>query len=134
MSMQLRSFVRGFFLAAAVLALLSSLGIFFFLGGSQVAASSDGVSGTVQHLSWFESQGWWGVAILFIFATLYYGPLHFYQLGKLGRAALFGITVIALTMLAMLSIGFFYVLSGLCVLLGLILMGIDIFIKRNRAP
>lgn len=144
--------VRTLFLIASILALVASVAVFFLVGSTLVTESAqieapqeeltqqnqagETVNSvqTERHLSWFESQGWWGVAILFIFAALYYGPLHFYQLGKLGRAALFGITAIALTMLAMFSIGLFFVPSGLCVLLGLILMGIDILIKRNGAP
>jgi len=144
--------VRTLFLIASILALVASVAVFFLVGSTLVTESTqieasqeelnqqnqagETMSGvhTERQLSWFESQGWWGVAILFIFSALYYGPLHFYQVGKLGRAALFGITAVTLTMLAMFSIGFFFVLSGLCVLLGLILMGIDIFIKRNSAP
>jgi hypothetical protein len=124
----LQKAVRFLFLGASLLALLASLLIFLFSGGTQVSESTDGLV-TERHLSWLESQGWWGIAILFIFSALYYGPLRFFGLSRYGMVYLFGITAIAVTLLAMFSIGLLYLPSALLVLLGLLLLAVD-----KRAP
>ncbi len=126
--------MRFLFLGATLLAILASLLIFFFAGGTQVSESTDGL-GTVRQLSWFESQGWWGIAILFIFSALYYGPLRFWGIGRHGMVYLFGITAIAVTVLAMFSIGLLYLPSALLVLLGLLLLSVELLTRqKNPTP
>ena len=128
------SAVRKLFAAAAILALAASLFVFFFLGGTSITVTSEGTE-TMQHLSWFESQGWWGIAILFIFAALYYGPLHFYKRGKNGMAILFAIAAIGLSILAGFSIGLFFMPAALFLLLALIYLFVSLSPRQqNRAP
>ncbi|HKY78363.1 MAG TPA: hypothetical protein VI688_08525 [Anaerolineales bacterium] len=112
---------------------MASLFIFFFAGGMEVSASSDGPT-VERQLSWFESQGWWGVAILFIFSALYYAPHRFLNLGQNSMVYLFGLAAIALTILAMFSVGGIFIYSGFFVLLGLTLLSVELLTKINRAP
>lgn len=102
--------------------MIAGVVIFFFSGGGSVTVSSETGTQTVQHLNWYETQGWWGVAILFIFAALYYSPLHFYKRGQRGLAAALGLAAIVLTLLAGFSIGFIYLPDAAAVSLGLLLM------------
>lgn len=124
---------RALFVTAAVLALLSSLVVYFSAGATEVSETSNGLQ-TVRHLTWFEAQGWWGIAILFIFSALYYGPLRFHQRGRSWMVILFGLVAISLTFLAMFSIGLLYLPSALSVLFGLLFVLIDLIIRKNRAP
>lgn len=119
---------RLLFTIAAVLALVAVLVIILTPGGYSI--TTEGANGeppvtTTETLSFYEMQGAWGVIILVIFAALYYGPVHFYNLGRKGIAALFGITAIIMTILALFSIGAFYSLSALLVFVGLVLMPFD---------
>jgi ABC-type long-subunit fatty acid transport system fused permease/ATPase subunit len=111
---------RILFIIAAVWSVIAGVIIFFFSGGGSVTSETG--TQTVQHLNWYESQGWWGVAILFIFAALYYGPLHFYKRGQRGMATLFGLVTIVLTVLAGFSIGFLYLPGAAAVLFALVLL------------
>ncbi len=114
---------KWLFRSAALWALLAGFIIFFYSGAASVSASSE--SGGVQivrHLNWYESQGWWGIAILFIFAALFYGPLRFYNRGQRGLATLFGLVTIILTVLAGFSVGAFYLPGATALLLGLLLL------------
>jgi cell division protein FtsW (lipid II flippase) len=116
---RIQTAARTLLLIAAILALAASVFIFFFAGGTQVTETTGGEV-TEQQLSWLGSQGWWGIAILFIFSALYYGPLHFYRRGKNGMAVLFGAVAIGLTMLAGFSIGLFFMPAALCASLGFV--------------
>jgi hypothetical protein len=105
--------------------LIAGLFVFFTFGSTAltVTTESGGSSQqTTSHFSWFESQGWWGVTILIIFALLFYAVLHFYQRGKLAWTVVFGLTVIALSVLAGFSIGTAYWPGSLAVLIGLFLL------------
>jgi hypothetical protein len=120
--------VRFLFTVAAVLALVAVLVIILTPGGYSV--TTEGANGeppvtTTETLSFYEMQGAWGIIILFIFSALYYGPVHFYNLGRKGMTALFGFSAIMLTALALFSIGAFYSLSALLVLIGLVFMPFD---------
>jgi hypothetical protein len=120
--------VRFLFTVAAVLALVAVLVIILTPGGYSV--TTEGANGeppvtTTETLSFYEMQGPWGIIILLIFAALYYGPVHFYNLSRKGMTALFGISAIMLTVLALFSIGAFYALSAVLVLIGLIFMPFD---------
>jgi len=131
---RLHSAARVLLLIAAILAPAASVFIFFFSGGTQVTETAGGAV-TERQLSWYESQGLWGIAILFIFSALYYGPLRFFENGRLAMVYIFGLAVIALTILAMFSIGLFYLPSGLFVLLALVLIALDpLTHQKNRAP
>lgn len=130
---RLHTIARTTFLIAATLAVLASFFIFFFAGGTQVTASSDGPT-VERQLSWFESQGWWGIAILFIFSALYYAPFGFLGLGQIGMVYIFGLGAIAFTILAMFSVGGIYIYSGFFVLLGLVLLSAYLLTKTKRAP
>ena len=80
-------------LVAGVVILLIPMGT----SVTETAIGSEAAEINVRQLSWFESQGWWGIWILVAFATLYYGPLHFFRRGSRGLAALFaGILVFQL--------------------------------------
>ena len=59
---------------------------------------------------------------MIIFALLFYGPLHFYNRGSRKMVYLFGITAIALTAISGFSIGGFYTIGALGLLLGMLLM------------
>jgi hypothetical protein len=120
--------VRFLFTVAAVLALVAVLVIVLTPGGYSV--TTEGANGeppvtTTETLSFYEMQGPWGIIILLIFAALYYGPVHFYNLNRKGITALFGFSAIMLTVLALFSIGAFYSLSAVLVLIGLIFMPFD---------
>ncbi len=103
-------------------AILAGFIIFFYSGASSVSANRESGVQIVRHLNWYESQGWWGIAILFIFAALFYGPLRFYNRGQRGMAALFGLMTIILTVLAGFSIGAFYLPGAMALLIGLLLL------------
>lgn len=128
---RLSTITRALFLIAAILAVVASMFIFFFAGGWEVTATTEG-PGVERQLSWFESQGWWGIAILFIFSALYYGPLRFFDLGRYGMVYLFGITAIGLTILAMFSVGGIFIFSGIFVLLGLILLSVELLTRQKN--
>lgn len=121
---RLHNVARMLLLIAAILALAASVFIFFFAGGTQVTETAGGAE-TERQLAWFESQGWWGIAILFIYSALYYGPLRFFDHARVGMVYLFGLVAIAFTILAMFSIGPFYLPSALFVLFALILIALD---------
>jgi hypothetical protein len=103
-------------------AILAGFIIFFYSGAGSVSASSESGVQIVRHLSWLESQGWWGVAILIIFALLFYAVLHFYQRGRLAWTLIFGLAVITLSVLAGFSIGAVYWPGSFAVLIGLLLL------------
>lgn len=123
----LAKIIRLLFTVAAVFALVAILVIVLTPGGYSV--TTEGTEGgsitTTETLTFYEMQGPWGVFILFVFAALYYGVVHFYNLGKKWMAALFGTISIVMTVLALLSIGAFYSLSALLVLIGMVLMPFD---------
>lgn len=128
---RLHSAARILLLTAAILAFAASVFIFFSAGGTQVTETAGGVV-TERQLSWSESQGWWGIAILFIFSALYYGPLRFLDNGRIGLVYVFGLAVIALTFLAMFSIGPFYLPSALLVILALALIALDPLTRAKK--
>lgn len=128
---RLRTITRTLFLIAAILAVVASIIIFFSAGGTQVTETTDGTR-VERQLSWFESQEWWGIAILFIFSALYYGPLRFFDRSRYGMVYLFGVTIIGVTILALFSIGLYFLPSGILVLLGLILLSTDLFSKQRK--
>jgi len=113
---------------AAIWAVIAGFIIFFAFGATSVTTVAETPIGgdprsaqrTISHLSWYEAQGWWGVAVLFIFAILFYGVLHFYLRGQLGWTVAFGVVAITYSVLALFSIGTVYWPGSLTVLLGLI--------------
>lgn len=114
---------RALLALAAGLAALASLAILFTATGTQVSVQ-DGVL-SVRQPSWFETQGWWGIAILLIFAGLYAAPAVLYRRGWRGAAVLSAAAAIVLTILASMSIGLFYYPAGLATLLALLSMPVD---------
>jgi hypothetical protein len=117
--------IRILFALAALWALLAGLVILLIPMGTRVTEtlSSSGASETtVRQLSWFESQGWWGIWILVAFAALYYGPFHFFRRGSRALAALFAVAAILITVLAGFSVGLFYVPAAIALLIGLVLL------------
>lgn len=137
--------IRFLLIAAAVLALVASLLILTsksyqvtITASAAVAVESDSahaeptvtespesVEETVSRVTWYESQGWWGVAVLAIFAALFYGPYHFYSRGRAGLAAIFSLVDVGLTYASGFSIGLFYLPAAALLLLALILMGVE---------
>lgn len=112
---------RLLFTAAAAGAVLASLVVLFTAGATQVSATSDGTQ-TITQLSWLESQGWWGLAILLIFSALYFAPAYFFARGRRGMAVLFSAAAVVLTILASFTIGIFYYIPALALLLALAAM------------
>ncbi len=104
------------FAFAAICGVVASLLIFFTAGATQVS-TTNGIQ-TVTQLNWLQAQGWWGVAILFIFSALFAAPWHFHRRGQRGLAGLFVAAAVVLTVLASLSIGIFFWLAALTALLG----------------
>jgi hypothetical protein len=110
---------------AAVWALL--IGVYIFLApfGTMVSESvtSNGTREVVHtSVSFFETQGWWGVWVLIAFAALYYSPFHFYRRGSRAMAALFAISAIILSILAGFSVGAYYFPAALAMLIGLAIL------------
>lgn len=109
---------RLLFIFAAAGATLASLVVLFTAGATQVSASNGGPQ-TVTQLSWLESQGWWGLAILLIFSALYSAPAYFFAGNRRGMAVLFSAAAVILTILASFTIGIFYYIPALALLLAL---------------
>jgi len=118
----MRSFPKTLFILAAVWSVIAGLFIIFTFGATSVTVVTESGASTTSYLSWYQSQGWWGIAILIIFALLFYGVLHFYQRGSTIWTVIFGIVAITLSVLAGFSIGTMYWLGSLAVLLGLLLL------------
>lgn len=114
---------RWLFALAAVWAVIASVLVFTTAGGSMVAESNGGAP-QVQQLSWYEMQGLWGVAILFIFAALFYAPWHFLRRDQRGWAAVFAVAGVLLTFLTGFSIGGYYFPGAVALLAGLIALPI----------
>jgi len=117
--------IRILFVLAAIWGVVAGLLIAFVpFGMSATVEVTPAGSGEVitTPVSFYESQGWWGIFILFVFAALYYGPLHFYRRGSRGMAALFAVAAILLTFLAGFSIGPFYLAGALALLIALVLL------------
>jgi hypothetical protein len=77
--------IRYLLVFASIWGLLAGLVIFFIPMGTSIASTvtSNGSSEIITtQVSFFEMQGWWGIWILLAFATLDYGPLHFYRSGS----------------------------------------------------
>lgn len=111
---------------AAAWSVIAGLFIFFTFGATSVTETIESGSGVTQqttsYLSWYESQGWWGIVILVIFALLFYGVLHFYRRDSIVWTVVFGVVAITLSVLAGFSIGAMYWLGSLAVLIGLLLL------------
>ncbi|MQC25894.1 MAG: hypothetical protein DWG76_00375 [Chloroflexi bacterium] len=122
----LRDWPRVLFILAAVLALAASALILFSTSeGSETVIDPElGNYEVPYRVSWYESQGWWGVVVVLAYAALYYAPLHFYRRERPGAAAVFGAVTLALTVLAGFSIGLVYFPAALALLLGLVVMGV----------
>jgi hypothetical protein len=114
--------------AAAAWGVIAGLRILFTPMGMQSSTSGSNSGGSVvtepvtSQVSFYEMQGAWGIAILIIFALLFYSPLHFYKRGRRNMVYLFGITAIALTAISGFSIGGFYTIGALGLLIGMLLM------------
>jgi cell division protein FtsW (lipid II flippase) len=122
---KLPGIIRFLFVAAAVWGFLAGLLIFLLPFGSRASAevtSAGGEKISVTPAYFFETQGWWGIFILIIFAWLYYGPFHFYRRGSRGTATVFAVTAVIVSILAGFSIGPFYLIGALALVLGLLLM------------
>ena len=112
---------KTMFTLAAIWSVVAGFIIFFTFGANSVTATSEtGGQQIVSHISWFEWAGWWGIALLFIFAALFYGVLHFYQRSKITWTVIFGLVVIILSIISGFSIGTVYWLGSLAVLVGLL--------------
>lgn len=105
------------FALAAILGLLAGLAVLLTAGATQVSETNGGPQ-IITHLNWVESQGAWGVIILFIFGALYYAPYRFYTRGRRGMVLLFVAASVVLTLLASFSIGIYYWPAALAALLG----------------
>jgi hypothetical protein len=116
------------FAAAAAWAVIAGVRILFTPMGMQSSTSGSNSGGSIitetvtSQVSFYEMQGAWGIAILIIFALLFYSPLHFYNRGRRNIVYLFGIAAIALTAISGFSIGGFYTIGALGLLIGMLLM------------
>lgn len=119
----MHSVIRLLLTLAAVWAIIAGFFIFFAIGGMQATELANGEGQPIiVPISWFESQGWWGLAILFIFATLFYGPLHFYNRKQIALTVTFGIVAMVISILSGFSIGNIYWPGSLALLIGLVLL------------
>jgi hypothetical protein len=107
------------FAFAVLWGVVAGIGVFTTAGGSMVAGSP-GQPPQVREVSWYQMQGWWGIAILIIFAALFYAPWHFLRRGSAWTAALFALVGILLTLLTGFSIGGYYFIGAVGLLLGLL--------------
>jgi hypothetical protein len=126
--MKIGRVVRWLFTFSTLWGIVGGLLTIFFGGGTSVTETAvNSVPGEqiVEHLNWFEAQGWWGVFILLAFAALFYGPLRFYRRGNKLMAALFGLAAITLTLLTGFSVGLIYLPGAIGVFFGLILLPLD---------
>lgn len=112
-----------FFTFAMLWGILAGFIVFFGSGATSVSQSNGGPE-VVTHLNWYEAQGWWGIAILFIFATLYLAPWYFQRRGRIGMTVLFSAAAIGLTIISGFSVGGFYSLGALELVLGLLLLAV----------
>ncbi|MGH2581595.1 MAG: hypothetical protein ACRDFQ_01710 [Anaerolineales bacterium] len=126
--MKIERVIRWLFMFSALWGVIGGLLTFFFGGGTRVtviAIPGEPSEQIVEHLNWFESQGWWGIFILLVFAALFYSPLRFYGHGKKLMAALFTLAAIVLTILSGFSVGPIYLPGALGAFFGLILLPLD---------
>jgi hypothetical protein len=81
---------------------------------------------SIKYQSWYQTQGAWGVAVLFIFAGLYALPAWLaWRTGtRWVWLALASFVALLLTFLAGFSIGGFYLPAGLALLAGMALLGV----------
>ena len=122
---RLSRWVHILFSIAAIWGLVAGLAIFFIPFGMRVTetvTSSGSGEVVAAPISFLDMQGWWGIWILVAFATLYYGPLHFYRRGFLALTVLFAAAAIILAFLAGFSVGPFYLPAALVLFLGLALL------------
>jgi hypothetical protein len=123
--MKIARVVRWLFTFSALWGVIGGV-LTLLLGGgtrvTEIATSGEPGEQIVEHLNWFESQGWWGIFILLVFAAVFYGPLRFYNLGRKWVAALFALAAIALTLLTGFSVGPVYLPGALSGFFGLILL------------
>lgn len=85
---------------------------------------------TTAQVSWYQVQGWWGIAILIIFAALYSLPTYFLWRGRFVAVGVFAVLALLLTFLAGFSIGGIYLPAAIALLLGLVLLVISRFIPK----
>jgi hypothetical protein len=110
----------GWLFAFALLwGIVAGVAVFTTAGGSMVSEGM-GAPPQVRQISWYEMQGWWGIAILFIFAALFYAPWHFLRRGSRWTAALFAFVGVVLTLLTGFSVGGYYFIGALALLFGLL--------------
>ena len=125
----MKNLLRILLILAAAFALLAS--IFILSSRSLITETTvyeDGAQETtVSQQSWYASQGPWGVAVVLIFATLYFAPYFFYTRDRLTLSALFTLLALALTYLAGFSIGGTYLPAAVVLLLAFFLGGIARF-------
>lgn len=120
MRSRLNTLIRLLFSFACLWGVLAGVMV-LTTAGAMMVTESNGIT-TSRNLSWVEMQGAWGVAILVIFAALYYGPLHFFLRERRGLSGLFAAAGCILTLLAGFSIGGYYFVGGVALLLGLLLL------------
>jgi hypothetical protein len=115
------------FYFAAVWALGVSLYILLAPHGTSVGTTitSDGqeISQTVSHPSFYEVQGWEGIAALAVFASLYLLVAAAAWFGRTLPLAVASLMASLLTFLAGFSIGLFYFPAMFAVFLGWLAMG-----------
>lgn len=118
--MTLRKFPQTFFSLAAALALAAS--IFILMSSSEMREYVIGAEGgyeIVRQISWYESQGLWGVIVLFLMADLYVAPLFFYVRGQRTWPFVTGGLALLATLLSGFSIGMAYLPAAGALLVGL---------------
>jgi hypothetical protein len=127
--------LRFLMTAAALLGLLA--GVFVMTSTSElreyvISADGEGFE-EVSQPSWFESQGWWGVLDILIFAAIFFGPYWFYTRNNLLMSAIFSTAVIFLTYLAGFSVGAYYIPAAIVVLMALVLLVIKLLPSSQLA-
>ena len=132
--MKIDRLVRWLFTFSAIWGVIGGVLTLSLGGGTRVtelAINDEPGEQIVERLNWFESQGWWGIFILLVFAALFYGPLRFYNLGQRWIAALFALVAITLTLLTGFSVGPIYLPGALSGFFGLIFLPL---VQRLTGP
>lgn len=120
----MRNLIRIPLAFSSLWSFLAGLWIFLNAGGTRVTETIDsrGFSETtVEQLSFYQTQGWWGIVILLVFVTLYTAPIYFYQRRRTGLFILFALAAMALTLLAGFSVGPPYLPAAAVLIVALLL-------------
>lgn len=96
------------------------------------ANGSSTVEETARQATWYQVQGWWGVAVLVIFALLYLSVAIFAIRRQRVPLAIASLLAVVVTLLAGLSIGPLYLPAVIAVLAGWMTWGLNRLLYGQR--